>query len=157
MIKIRPLIIFTESGPGPGPGPGPLPVLATDSIRLRFASGDTPTFLKGTGTLVSAANNIWDLDLTGYDDLRNLFNGNTSLVEIVDHNLTMNVAYCTSILQGCTNVEGGFYKLYQYLNECRCGSTVGRHRYAFTDCGSNTVSGAAELAQIPSGWGGTGA
>lgn len=31
-------------------------------------------------------------------------------------------------------------------------STVGNHSACFRDCGSNTVTGAAELAQIPSDW-----
>jgi hypothetical protein len=31
------------------------------------------------------------------------------------------------------------------------------HTYTFAWCGRDTITGAAELAQIPSSWGGTGA
>lgn len=55
---------------------------------------------------------------------------------------------------GCKNVESGALALYNKFN---AASWQGAHTYVFSNCGSNTTTGAAELAQIPSSWGGTGA
>lgn len=60
-----------------------------------------------------------------------------------------------SIFGGCTNVESGALAMYNQL--AALGSQITTHSNAFNNCGSNTVTGAAELAQIPSSWGGTGA
>lgn len=56
--------------------------------------------------------------------------------------------------EGCVNVESGALALYQQASTQTTPPTT--HALAFTDCGSNTTSGAAELAQIPASWGGTG-
>lgn len=55
----------------------------------------------------------------------------------------------------CSAVQSGALALYQQAS----GQATPPSSYAscFTNCGSNTVTGAAELAQIPSSWGGTGA
>ena len=50
----------------------------------------------------------------------------------------------------CTNVESGALALYQQASSQTTPPTD--HAYTFTNCGSGTVTGAAELAQIPSGW-----
>lgn len=60
-----------------------------------------------------------------------------------------------SMFNGCTNVESGALSMYTKLSAL--GEQITDHSYAFANCGSNTVTGAAELAQIPSSWGGTGA
>lgn len=59
---------------------------------------------------------------------------------------------------GCRNVESGTYNMYQYLRSIlpNTTSTTGPYGYApFYQCGDQTVTGAAELAQIPTTWGGT--
>lgn len=55
----------------------------------------------------------------------------------------------------CPNVQSGALALYNQMVSQATPPSV--YSYCFTDCGSNTVTGAAELAQIPSSWGGTGA
>lgn len=50
----------------------------------------------------------------------------------------------------CENVESGALALYQQASSQSTPPT--NHRMTFYDCGSNTVTGAAELAQIPSDW-----
>lgn len=66
---------------------------------------------------------------------------------------------CTTVqnvggmFQGCTNVLDG--ALYQYYWFSTYGVNINNHSGTFTDCGSGTESGQAELAQIPAGWGGT--
>lgn len=49
-------------------------------------------------------------------------------------------------------VEKGAYNLYNKLNAT---GIVTDHFATFSQCGKDTVTGAAELAQIPSSWGGT--
>jgi hypothetical protein len=55
----------------------------------------------------------------------------------------------------CTNVQSGALALYQQMSTQTTQPTV--YGDCFTNCGSNTTTGAAELAQIPASWGGTGA
>lgn len=55
---------------------------------------------------------------------------------------------------GCSNVESGALALYNQMSTQTTPPQY--HQYCFTNCGRDTVTGAAELAQIPSSWGGTG-
>ena len=63
----------------------------------------------------------------------------------------------TSVSQlffNCTKVEGGALALYtQMSTQATPPSTVSD---CFKNCGKDTTTGAAELAQIPASWGGTG-
>ena len=51
---------------------------------------------------------------------------------------------------GCSNVETGALALYQQVSSQP--RPPGAHDYTFHNCGSNTITGAAELAQIPDSW-----
>lgn len=77
----------------------------------------------------------------------------TSLKEVplLDTSKASNVG---NMFFGCVNVESGAFDLYTQMS----GQTNPPSSYAgcFTNCGRDTVTGAAELAQIPSSWGGTG-
>lgn len=55
-----------------------------------------------------------------------------------------------SMFYNCVNVESGALALYQQASTQ--ANPPSRHRNVFTDCGINTVTGTAELAQIPSDW-----
>ena len=68
---------------------------------------------------------------------------------------TSSVTNMNSMFYGCTNVQSGALALYQQASTQ--ANPPSSHNGTFTNCGSNTVTGAAELAQIPSSWGGTGA
>lgn len=59
--------------------------------------------------------------------------------------------YCT--FYKCSNVQSGALALYQQASTQATPPTS--HYNTFYNCGSNTTTGAAELAQIPSSWGGT--
>jgi len=67
--------------------------------------------------------------------------------------------HCTRVenvggmFSGCTNVEGGALDQYEWFSNY--GVNINNHSGTFTDCGSDTTTGASELAQIPVGWGGT--
>jgi len=61
----------------------------------------------------------------------------------------VNVSY---MFGGNKMVESGTLALY---NKFSTANWQGTHNNCFSNCGSSTTTGAAELAQIPTGWGGT--
>jgi surface protein len=63
---------------------------------------------------------------------------------------TSNVTSMRSAFAWCTNVQSGALALYQQASTQTTPPSY--HDEAFTHCGSNTQTGAAELAQIPSDW-----
>lgn len=89
-----------------------------------------------------------------YNDWSALFKGCTGLVKISDGFDWTPQTDTSSMFEGCVNVQGGALSLYNKLQNNYQG--VERYTDCFKDCGSNTTTGAAELAQIPSSWGGTG-
>lgn len=101
--------------------------------------------------------------MLGYTHITNLPLFNTSSVKFMD-NLCSNCEYLESIpllntssvetLNGafwnCVNVQSGALALYQQASS-QAAPPI-EHGATFRNCGSNTTTGAAELAQIPSGW-----
>lgn len=67
---------------------------------------------------------------------------------------TTNVTDIRDAFYNCTAVESGALELYNQASTQTTPPTY--YSGAFLNCGANTTSGAAELAQIPSSWGGTG-
>lgn len=63
---------------------------------------------------------------------------------------TSNVTNMTYMFSNCVNVENGALALYKQASTQANPPTA--HDRTFRNCGSNTVNGAAELAQIPSNW-----
>ena len=63
-----------------------------------------------------------------------------------------NVQNVGGMFNGCIEVTEGAYDQYVWFNTY--GINITNHSGTFTNCGSNTQTGAAELAQIPVGWGG---
>ena len=63
---------------------------------------------------------------------------------------TSSVVYTNGMFAYCYNVQTGAYALYQQMSTQTTPPIY--HDNTFYGCGSNTVSGAAELAQIPSDW-----
>ena len=66
---------------------------------------------------------------------------------------TSNVTNMNNMFYDCTNVQTGALALYQQASTQANPSS--NHIDTFRNCGSNTQTGAAELAQIPTSWGGT--
>ena len=88
-------------------------------------------------------------DTSNVTDMSYMFGSCTSLTTIPLFN-TSSVTNVNYMFTGCTNVETGALALYQQMStQSRPPSS---HSKTFFRCGSNTVTGAAELAQIPSGW-----
>ena len=61
-----------------------------------------------------------------------------------------------NMFMNCYNVTGGAYANYLRIKAV-ADANGWDSSYTFTNCGRDTVTGAAELAQIPYVWGGTGA
>ena len=68
---------------------------------------------------------------------------------------TSSVTNISNAFNGCKAVTVGALALYQQASTQTTPPT--EYSNAFTDCGANTTTGAAELAQIPESWGGTAA
>jgi surface protein len=66
---------------------------------------------------------------------------------------TSSVETMKEAFRGCRSVESGALALYQQASSQSIPPS--NHQNTFLYCGSNTVTGAAELAQIPQSWGGT--
>lgn len=79
---------------------------------------------------------------------RNMFSGCSRLTSIPLFNTSV-VTEMGGMFYGCTRVESGALALYQQASS---QATVPEHTNTFRNCGSNTTTGAAELAQIPSDW-----
>lgn len=92
-------------------------------------------------------------DTSNVLSMQEMFNNCRALTSIPLFN-TSKVTNMNHMFNNCTNVESGALALYQ---QAASQTTVPSHVNAFRNCGSNTQTGAAELAQIPSSWGGTGA
>jgi hypothetical protein len=87
--------------------------------------------------------------LTNADSLCRDCSSLVSLPTITSTAVT-NVKYA---FQNCRVVNGGALALYNQL--AGQSTPPSPHDNCFTDCGANTTTGAAELAQIPTDWGGT--
>ena len=144
------------------------------TIRIKFKSGYTPT-MGDSQTLVDTDENVWDI-YKNSTDWTSVFEKNSKLVEVLGANtssctnMSYMFNYCTALttvplfdtsscrnmehmFDGCVNVQSGALALYQ---QASTQATVpSYHDGCFTNCGSNTVTVAAELAQIPTSWGGT--
>ena len=87
------------------------------------------------------------LDTSDIEYMVNMFYGCTSLkaVPLFD---TSNAASIYRMFYNCYKVEAGALALYQKASE----DPSLTHTQAFHNCGRDTVTGAAELAQIPADW-----
>lgn len=119
--------------------------------------------LKNTGSVVNATSLFYNtavkletinaLDLSSATTIQNLFRGCTHLTSPLNITLSGAVTNCSYAFYNCYLVPSGALTIYNNLNS---QTTVPKsHSNCFTNCGRDTVTGAAELAQIPSGWGGT--
>jgi surface protein len=88
-------------------------------------------------------------DTSSVTYMRDMFHGCTSLTSVPLFD-TSSATDMRGMLSGCTSVESGALALY---NQASTQTTPpSQHNGCFTDCGSGTTTGAAELAQIPSDW-----
>ncbi len=87
-------------------------------------------------------------------NMHEMFYSCSSLTSIPLFN-TSSVTDMSSMFEDCSNVTSGALALYQQASSQT--NPPSNHSGTFSNCGRNTTTGTAELAQIPSSWGGTGA
>lgn len=93
-----------------------------------------------------------NFDTSEVTDASTAFNNCNKLknVPLLDTGKMTNV---NSMLYNCYKVEEGALALYTQMSSQ--ATPPSSHSAAFCNCGKDTTTGAAELAQIPSTWGGT--
>ena len=107
----------------------------------------------GTCKLIDSGNlDITDSNNVVCESMDRMFSNCTGLTYIEPMHCS-NVQNVGGMFQGCTEVTEGAYDQYVWFNTY--GININNHSGTFTNCGSNTQTGIAELAQIPVGWGGT--
>ena len=91
-------------------------------------------------------------ETSGVTNMKSFFYQATALKTLSLYH-TDSVTNVDTAFSGCTAVESGALALY---NQMSTQSIVpSSHSITFKYCGSNTTTGQAELAQIPTSWGGT--
>lgn len=94
------------------------------------------------------------LDTSNVTSMGSMFAGCNSLTSIPLFN-TSNVTNMEHMFGYCHYVQSGALALYQQASSQT--TPPSNHLNTFLNCGDNTTTGSAELAQIPQDWGGTGA
>jgi len=114
------------------------------------------TSVQNMQSMFKDCTSLTSVSLTGTSsttNMRTAFANCTSLVEVPE--LTTDaVTDVTSIFSGCRSVESGALALYQQLSTQANPPTA--YYGAFSNCGIDTETGAADLEQIPVLWGGNG-
>jgi surface protein len=88
-------------------------------------------------------------DTSNVTTMLSMFSGCTSLTSIPLFD-TSKVTNVNSMFSGCYNVESGALALYNQMSTQAIPPES--HTRTFYNCGRDTVTGAAELAQIPEDW-----
>lgn len=91
-------------------------------------------------------------DTSSVTSMGQMFQGCVALMSLP----LFDTSSCTNMARfasGCANVETGALALYQQASTQT--TPPSNHTNTFTNCGRDTTTGAAELAQIPQDWGGT--
>ena len=96
----------------------------------------------------TALQSVPDINVPNCGKIAMAFDGCTSLKHIPNINCARDPDSVSYVFRNCVNAESGIYASYINLSS----KTPSRYNEAFKNCGSNTTTGAAELAQIPSDW-----
>lgn len=88
-------------------------------------------------------------DTSSVTDMEQMLAGCSNLTAVPLFN-TSKVTKMNSMFTNCYKVESGALALYQQASTQANPPT--RHSYTFYNCGRDTTTGAAELAQIPADW-----
>ena len=125
----------------------------TSLIEVLGANTSSVTNMNGMFQGCTSLTTVPLFDTRSVTRMPSMFSNCTSLtaVPLLD---TSRVQYMTYMFNNCRNVASGAYALYQQASSQSTPPT--NYSGCFTNCGVDTTTGAAELAQIPSTWGGTG-
>lgn len=122
---------------------------STNVVEVLGANGTNITNMESMFNGCSSLTSITLFDTTACTNMSSMYKGCTSLTTIPLYN-TSNVTNMNQMFQYCRNVQSGALALYQQASSQSNPPT--NHDMTFYNCGSNTQTGAAELAQIPSDW-----
>lgn len=126
--------------------------LPPNTVRVRTSDGNAPDksgyATYETATLVPGTSDVYDV-YRGVSSFKSLLQGSSNLVEVLGANTT-GITDMRLMFYNCTNVQSGALALYQQASTQT--NPPSKHNGTFSNCGSNTTTGAAELAQIPSDW-----
>ena len=125
--------------------------LNTDLLEVISANTTNVTSMKWMFSYCTSLTTIPLFDTSNVTNMEVMFAYCNSLTSIPLFD-TSNVVYMNGMFHCCFNVESGALALYQQASTQANPPTV--HAGCFNDCGIYTVTGAAELAQIPVSWGG---
>lgn len=181
--KIRPIVFKIETSPAIIVDPGTIRVkMPSGWTAADFGTSGPPGI-----TFTNLGNDIWDctvtnmittwanytkpyhldnaieliamnttLDSSNATNVSAAFGYSSSLSKLYpDNYIVSNLTNVSSMFQGCFYIESGIIGTYNKF--AALGNQITSYTDCFQYCGSQTVTGAAELAQIPSSWGGTGA
>lgn len=90
-----------------------------------------------------------DLDTRSLEVASYMFGGCSSLKRVPLYN-TSSLTHMSYMFENCVNVERGAFALYQQASSQSTPPMY--HTDTFNNCGTNTTTGSAELAQIPTNW-----
>lgn len=110
------------------------------------------TNVTGMGNMFNNCNSLTSVPLYNTSNVTNMnsmFYSCTNLTTIPLFDTTK-VTNMNTAFRDCRNVQSGALALYQQASTQ--ATPPSSHTRTFTDCGSNTTTGAAELAQISSEW-----
>lgn len=122
----------------------------TDLLEV-VAAGDTSgvTNMNMLFQLCASLTTVALFDTSNVTGMRYMFDSCSSLTNIPLFNTTK-VQFIDYAFQYCWNVQSGALALYQQASSQT--NPPSEYYHTFFNCGINTTTGAAELAQIPSGW-----
>lgn len=145
-----------------------LSVPNTTSLQSAFKGGNNQdTYFTTIGPIVttSALTNVQQMfyraagltetpyfETSGVVNMRSFFFKASSIKTISLYH-TDSASDVSTMFSGCTAVESGALALYNQMSTQ--ASVPSAHSSTFSNCGADTTSGQAELAQIPTSWGGT--
>jgi surface protein len=144
--------VVTPNNQPPSRGPGAVAtyetatlVPGTTNVYDVYKSGTDFTKLLSYSNIVE----ILGANTTSITNMEMMFYGCLSLTSIPLFN-TSKVTNMDYMFERCLMVQSGALAFYQHASTQAIPPT--NHTDTFSDCGRDTTTGAAELAQIPSDW-----
>lgn len=120
-------------------------------VSVSFFDTSSVTSMSSMFNFCSSLTSVPLFDTSRVTNMRGMLYRCTSLESIPLFD-TSSVTDMSVIAQNCTKVKSGALALYTQASTQETPPTS--YANAFTDCGSNTPTGLAELQQIPTSWGG---
>ena len=118
-------------------------------IEVLGANTTDITNMKNMFSGCSSLTSVALFDTSSTTNMQNMFSYCSSLTSIplFDTSSTTNMSY---MFRGCTNVETGALALYNQASSQATPPT--NYTQTFRSCGRDTITGSAELEQIPAAW-----